>query len=54
MNWRRNKANDMFCKGSIQDLGNGVVSDASIEPESIGALNCLYPRVWRIYKLLIH
>ena len=38
MNWRGDtKPLTCFAKGSIQDLGNGVVSDASIAPESIGS-----------------
>ena len=45
MNWRgETKPLTCFAKGSIQDLGNGVVSDASIEPESIGSFELFIPK----------
>ena len=45
MNWRgETKPLTCFAKGSIQDLGNGVVSDASIEPESIGNFELFIPK----------
>ena len=45
MNWRGDtKPLTCFAKGSIQDLGNGVVSDASIEPESIGSFELFIPK----------
>lgn len=45
MNWRgETKPMTCFAKGSIQDLGNGVVSDASIEPESIGRFELFIPK----------
>ena len=34
----------LFAKGSVQDLGNGVVSDASIEPASIGLFELFIPK----------
>ena len=45
MNWRGDtKPLTCFAKGSIQDSGNGVVSDASIEPESIGSFELFIPK----------
>tara|TARA_B100000900_G_scaffold92097_1_gene75444 strand:- start:115 stop:1086 length:972 start_codon:yes stop_codon:yes gene_type:complete len=45
MNWRgETKPLTSFAKGSIQDLGNGVISDASIEPESIGNFELFIPK----------
>tara|TARA_Y100001970_G_C14245179_1_gene867603 strand:+ start:2169 stop:3137 length:969 start_codon:yes stop_codon:yes gene_type:complete len=45
MNWRgETKPLTCFAKGSIQDLGNGVVSDASIEPQSIGNFELFIPK----------
>ena len=45
MNWRGDtKPMTCFVKGSIQDLGDGVVSDASIEPESIGVFELFVPK----------
>ena len=44
MNWRgETKQLTCFAKGSIQDLG-GVVSDSSIEPESIGNFELFIPK----------
>ena len=45
MNWRGDtKPMTCFVKGAVQDLGNGVVSDASIEPESIGTFELFIPK----------
>ncbi len=45
MNWRgETKPLTSFAKGTIQDLGNGVISDASIEPESIGNFELFIPK----------
>ncbi len=45
MNWKGDtKPLTCFAKGSVQDLGSGVVSDASIEPESIGAFELFIPK----------
>ena len=45
MNWKGDtKPLTCFVKGSVQDLGNGVISDASIEPESIGKFELFVPR----------
>ena len=45
MNWKGDtKPLTCFVKGSIQDLGNGVISDASIEPESIGKFELFIPK----------
>ena len=45
MNWRgETKPLTCFATGSIQDLGSGVVSDASIEPASIGNFELFIPK----------
>ncbi|MAV65362.1 MAG: hypothetical protein CMG00_09255 [Candidatus Marinimicrobia bacterium] len=45
MNWRGDtKPMTCFVKGSIQDLGNGVISDASVDPESIGVFELFVPK----------
>ena len=45
MNWKGDtKPLTCFVKGSVQDLGNGVISDASIEPESIGKFELFVPK----------
>jgi len=45
MNWKGDtKPLTCFVKGSVQDLGNGVISDASIEPESIGKFELFIPK----------
>ena len=45
MNWRgETKPLTCFAKGSLQDLGSGVVSDSSIEPESIGSFELFIPK----------
>ena len=45
MNWKGDtKPLTCFVKGSVQDLGNGVISDASIEPESIGRFELFVPK----------
>ena len=45
MNWKGDtKPLTCFVKGSVQDLGNGVISDASIEPESMGKFELFVPK----------
>lgn len=45
MNWKGDtKPLTCFVKGSVQDLGNGVISDASIEPGSIGKFELFVPK----------
>ena len=45
MNWKGDtKPLTCFVKGSVQDLGSGVISDASIEPESIGKFELFIPK----------
>ena len=45
MNWKGDtKPLTCFVKGSVQDLGSGGISDASIEPESIGKFELFIPK----------
>ena len=45
MNWAGDtKPMTAFVKGAIQDLGDGIISDASIEPESIATFELFVPK----------
>jgi len=45
MNWAGDtKPMTAFVKGAIQDLGDGIISDASIDPESIATFELFVPK----------
>ena len=45
MNWAGDtKPMTAFVKGAVQDLGDGIISDASIDPESIATFEMFVPK----------
>ena len=45
MNWAGDtKPMTAFIKGAVQDLGDGIISDASIDPESIATFELFVPK----------